>query len=187
MIRNDKGFTLVSLLAMMTIMGIAMATIAPTWRYLVIRDREEELIFRGEQYQRAISLYQKKFNALPTKLEDLFKQRCIRQLFKDPMTGRGFELIYSAAGGNIRASRLSVNEQRRLAEGDAPGGSSLPIIGVVSTSKDKAIRMWKDKEFYNEWEFISGEEDEGRTQQPGEGGPDDTGDDDEEEEGDFGF
>ena len=58
----DKGFTLVSLLAVITIMGIAMATIAPTWRFLVIRDREEELIFRGEQYQIAISLYQKKFN-----------------------------------------------------------------------------------------------------------------------------
>jgi len=182
MFRNEDGFTLVSLLALITIMGIAMATIAPTWRYIVIRDREEELIFRGEQYQMAISLYQKKFNALPTKLEDLFKQRCIRRLFKDPMTGRDFELIYSAAGGNVRASRLSANDQRRLAQRDMPGSSSLPIIGVVSTSKDKAIRMWKDKEFYNEWEFIAGEQDEGQTQQPGEeGSPDDTGDEGDEE------
>jgi type II secretory pathway pseudopilin PulG len=163
-------------LVVITLMGIAMATIAPTWRFLVIRDREEELIFRGEQYQIAISLYQQKFNTLPTKLEELMKQRCIRRLFKDPMTGADFELIYSTAGGNVKASKLSPDDQRRQAQAGLPGSSSMPIIGVVSSSPDKAIRPWKDKEFYNEWEFIAGEEGKETGGTPEEGEPGDTGD-----------
>ena len=174
--RGDEGYTLVSLLALIAVMGIAMATIAPTWRFLVTRDREEELIFRGEQYRAALERYQQEFSALPTKLEDLFKQRKIRRLFKDPITGRDFELIYSTPEGNMRASRLSEDQQRRLQSANQPGGTSMPIIGVVSSSPEKALRPWNDKEYYNEWEFIAGEG--GQDQQQDES-TDDESDDDE--------
>jgi type II secretory pathway pseudopilin PulG len=171
---KDNGFTLVSLMVVIILMGIAMATIAPTWRYLVIRDREEELLFRGEQYQIAISRYQKKFNTLPTKLDELLKQKCIRRLFKDPITRDDFELIYSTPGGNVKASRLSPDDQRRLSQAGQPGGSSMPIVGVVSTSPDKAIRPWKEKEYYNEWEFIAGEEDKEQPSAPQKSDPDES-------------
>ena len=168
---SEKGYTLVGLLAAIAVMGILMASIAPTWRFLVRRDQEEELIFRGQQYQQALERYRKQFNALPTKLEDLVKQRAIRRLYKDPITGGPFELIYATPEGNVKASRLSPDQQRRLAQADMPGGSSLPIIGVVSTSKDKALRPFEDKEYYNEWEFIAGEQEgQGREKAPGRGG-----------------
>ena len=180
--RGDEGYTLVSLLALIAVMGIAMATIAPTWRFLVIRDREEELIFRGEQYRTAIELYQKEFNALPTKLADLVKHHKIRRLFRDPTNGREFELIYATPEGNMRASRLSEDQQRRLRSADMPGGTSMTIVGVVSSSPEKALRPWNDKEYYNEWEFIAGE---GQQDKQGEtpGGDDDDADDEGDEDG----
>ncbi len=152
---NDGGYTLVSLIAAIAVSCILMASIAPTWRHLVIRDKEEELIFRGEQYVLAIEIYQAKYNALPLRTKNLVKQRCIRRLYKDPMTGYEFELIFYTPAGNKRESQLTPR-QLRNAFSEQPGSASLPIIGVVSRSTDQAIRKYLEKEYYNAWEFIAG-------------------------------
>ncbi len=41
--RGEAGYTLVALLASMTIMLILMAAAMPSWRYVMKNDREEEL------------------------------------------------------------------------------------------------------------------------------------------------
>ena len=167
---GESGYTLVALVAMV-VAGILMAGIAPTWRHLVIRDREEELVFRGEQYVQAIARFQERFNSLPTDLEELVELRLLRRLYDDPITRGPFELIYSTPEGPKRASALSQRRQGDL-EWEGPGRAALPIVGVVSRSKDEAIRPYKENSHYNEWTFIHGAE--------GEAGE---GDDDEEQEG----
>jgi type II secretory pathway pseudopilin PulG len=182
--RRQAGYTIIALMAAIAVSGILMATIAPTWRYLVIRDKEEELIFRGEQYMLAIDRYNAKFNAMPTKLEDLVKNRFLRRLYLDPMTGGPFELIYASGAGNKRASQLPPEQQEQLLN-PQPGGSGMGIIGVVSTSPKEAIRPYKDKTHYNEWEFIAGEKkDEGEGKEGEEG--EEVEDEGEDEEGDWG-
>ena len=47
-------------MAAVTIMLIVLGAAAPTWRYVMKNDREEELIFRGGQIADAIERYQKK-------------------------------------------------------------------------------------------------------------------------------
>ncbi len=60
------------LLVAIAIMGITMSMIMPTWRTWAQREKEAELIFRGEQYMRAIELYQRRFaGAYPTDLDAL--------------------------------------------------------------------------------------------------------------------
>jgi type II secretory pathway pseudopilin PulG len=65
------------------------------WSAVQRRENEEELIFRGKQYVRAIKLYQAEHGgALPTSLEILVKPgprrlRYIRKLFRDPMAPDG--------------------------------------------------------------------------------------------------
>jgi hypothetical protein len=39
------------------------------------RDKEEELIFRGRQYARAIGLFQRRFGRLPTSMKELEQSR----------------------------------------------------------------------------------------------------------------
>jgi type II secretory pathway pseudopilin PulG len=168
-IRSDEGYTLIALLALIALSGIAMATIAPTWSYLVTRDKEEELIFRGESYAFAIQRYQKEFNQLPTKLEEMYEKRFIRKLYKDPITGGEFELILQGPEGRKRESQLTKSQQQAV-RGTVPGGSSLGIVGVVSTSDKLALRPWNNKERYNEWEFIAGEGDQQGGSSGGEGG-----------------
>ena len=172
--RTDAGYTLIGLLAMMAVSSILLATIAPTWGHLVTRDKEEELIFRGNSYKLAIERYQKEFNKLPSKLEDLEKGKFIRKLYDDPMTGYEFELILQAPDGRKRESELTASQQKGV-RGTAPGSGSFGIVGVVSTSEEVAIRPYQDKERYNEWEFIAGEggDDQNQQSQPGQGDDDD--------------
>ena len=51
---GDSGFLMVAILIAMGVTAIMMTTMLPYWRQQAQRVREEELIFRGEQYARAI-------------------------------------------------------------------------------------------------------------------------------------
>ena len=57
----------------------------PAWRQMIQREREDELIFRGQQYVRAISLYQRKFGpTFPPNLDILVEQNCPPQEIQGP-------------------------------------------------------------------------------------------------------
>jgi hypothetical protein len=64
--------------------------------YGLRRDREEELLFRGRAYMRAIGAFYAQNKRYPRSLDELggeeepSKPRYIRQRYKDPMTGRDF-------------------------------------------------------------------------------------------------
>ena len=54
---GDRGFMMVAILIGMGVAAIMMTAAVPKWIQQVQRTREEELIFRGEQYARALALY----------------------------------------------------------------------------------------------------------------------------------
>src|ERR1043165_5858257 len=88
---NDRGFMMVAMLVGMAIAAIWMTAALPKWRTEVQRVREEELIFRGEQYARAIVLYQNKNqNLLPQSFDVLVQQHYLRKKWKDPITNLDF-------------------------------------------------------------------------------------------------
>src|SRR4030095_9423005 len=67
------------------------------WRQQVTREREAELIFRGEQYARAILLYsQKNSGQFPQNLDDLVNQHYLRKKWKDPITDDDFAILPAA-------------------------------------------------------------------------------------------
>jgi len=55
--RREEGYTLVALLALMTILALFAAAAAPRIRQQAQREREVEAIYRGEQVAAAIRLY----------------------------------------------------------------------------------------------------------------------------------
>ena len=58
--RGESGFSLVALMAGITIMLILMAVAVPSWQHVMQDDREQELLFRGGQIADAIGRFQKK-------------------------------------------------------------------------------------------------------------------------------
>ena len=88
---GDRGFLMVALLIAMAVVAIWMTAALPSWRQQAQREKEEELIFRGEQYAMAIALFQYKNNNVPPQdIDILVSQRFLRKKWKDPVTGCDF-------------------------------------------------------------------------------------------------
>jgi type II secretory pathway pseudopilin PulG len=151
-------------MASMTIMLILLGAAAPSWRYIMQDDREQELIFRGGAIADAIQRFQKKSaNALPTSLEVLVKGRYLRKAYKDPMTRDGkWRLIHQ---GEATIAPPPAGSPRPNAppttQAPPPGGvvgSSIgPLVGVASRSTDKSLRLFNGRNHYNEWIFAVGQ------------------------------
>lgn len=80
--RSEAGYTLVALLAMMTVLALFAMAVAPSVRQQAQREREQEAIFRGEQVADAIrSFYRYRTGtfrtvgdqALPRSMDDLLE------------------------------------------------------------------------------------------------------------------
>jgi len=110
-----------ALLVALAILSVMLLVALPTWRHQAQREKEAELIFRGEQYARAIGLYQRKLaGALPPSIDILVEQKFLRKKYKDPITGDDFQPVFanSAAG-------MQLQQQ----PGAAPGAASGPVRG----------------------------------------------------------
>jgi hypothetical protein len=83
-----------ALLVAMGVIAIVLSTTLPVFSTMAKRERETELIFRGQQYARAVALFQRKYgNALPPNLDVLLNERFLRKQYKDPITNDDFQLI----------------------------------------------------------------------------------------------
>ena len=139
-----------ALLIAMSVMAILLTVALPTWRQTLQREREEELVFRGNQYARAIGFYQRKYaNASPPTLDVLIEQRFLRKKFKDPMSPNDsgeFELLHVGAQGTSGQGNAGTVVSR---------SGSGAIMGVASKSTAESIRVFNGKTHYNEWEFVA--------------------------------
>ena len=96
--RSERGYVMAALLVAMSVMAIMLSTAMPVYQTVARREREAELIFRGEQYARAIAMFQRKYaNALPPDVDVLIDQRFLRKKYKDPITGGDFQFLGPAS------------------------------------------------------------------------------------------
>jgi hypothetical protein len=91
-----------ALLIGLSIMAVLMGAALPVWSHFAKREKEEELIWRGNQYARAIGLFQRKYaNTFPPNVDILLEQRFLRKKYKDPITNEDFLFIPATGGGGI--------------------------------------------------------------------------------------
>jgi type II secretory pathway pseudopilin PulG len=180
MVMRQRGYNMVMLMIAITVLNIMVAIALPSWTSLIQRDKEEELISRGFQYVEAIRVFQNRFQRLPVRIEELIevKPRCIRRLWKDPMTDGGkFAVIHpdqpqpngalqprvpgqgndpgDGTGNNPEGGDDSQPGPDPGSLGGVPKGeiSVGPIIGVRSRSNKKSFLVFTGKEHYDEWRF----------------------------------
>jgi type II secretory pathway pseudopilin PulG len=94
----DAGYAMAALLVGLSVMAIMLSVAMPMWSQMIRRDKEEELIFRGNQYARAIRQYEAKFApASPPDLDVLIKEHMLRKKFRDPLSPNKdgeFQMLY---------------------------------------------------------------------------------------------
>jgi type II secretory pathway pseudopilin PulG len=146
--RKMEGFTFLGLMVIIAIMGVALLAVGEVWHSAQRREKEQELLFVGDQFRRAINSYYvhapNKRQPYPMNLEDLLKdprypstQRYLRKIYLDPISG-------SSEWGVVRQ----------------PNGG---IYGVYSLSEETPIKQGNfrlaDKNFegkkkYADWIFM---------------------------------
>lgn len=149
-LQNQRGLVLMVVLVMLVILGLSMGIAGSTWRTVVQRAKEKELLFRGDQYRKAIKSYYSvkhggRAGLFPSSLEDLVKdprfpgtKRHIRKLFKDPLTGEDFIVIKDLkSGGRIKGVR-----------------SDSKLEPFKKDGFRKENEKFVDAENYQKWEFI---------------------------------
>jgi type II secretory pathway pseudopilin PulG len=154
--RREDGFILLAVLFLVALILITLAVAAPKIAKDIQRDRELELVHRGEQYKRAVRLYYRKFGAYPSTIDQLVNTnqiRFLRKRYTDPMTGKDdWKIIHQgeqhvkimglfgqpiAGSGGPAAAGTSIAGigQSGFGNGTAGAlGTSAPSSGVTGTS-----------------------------------------------------
>jgi type II secretory pathway pseudopilin PulG len=160
---------MVGLLVAMTVMAIMLGAALPAWHTMAQREKETELIFRGEQYARAIGLYQRRFaNAAPPSIDVLVEQKYLRKKYKDPITNDDFQPLTVGGGLPGQVDQLQGRGQQPQGgltqpAGRAGGAQATQgrggavvggIMGVTSKSPLKSLRLYNGRDTYNQWIFV---------------------------------
>jgi len=144
--KGAGGFTLLAVLLAAVVMGIAAQVAVFPWRTFVKREKEAELLDRGCAIKKALGRYYGGGPGgkveYPETLKDLLKdprypntRRYLRRLYRDPITGDDWSLIYD---GNKRVKGV------RSSSEDAP----LKAVGFP-----EGLKHFEGKKKYTEWIF----------------------------------
>jgi type II secretory pathway pseudopilin PulG len=144
-----RGFTYFTVLILVAIMGTGLAAIGTMWHQAAKREKEQQLLFVGGEFRRAIGSYFERSPGAPQyprSLDDLLVDkrlpvvgRHLRKVYFDPMTGtQDWGLVKEPGGG---------------------------ILGVYSKGTDRPLKTARfrdeDKGFataltYADWKFVYG-------------------------------
>jgi type II secretory pathway pseudopilin PulG len=146
---REAGFTYIGALVLVVVTGIALSSASQYWSTVMNREKEKELLFRGDQIRKAIDSYYKatpqgRQPSYPSRIEDLLKdprslesRRYLRRLYTDPMTNGKWGIISDGKGGIKGVFSLSEKAPRK--SGGFP-------TGYESFESAKA---------YTDWKFVS--------------------------------
>jgi hypothetical protein len=142
---RQSGLTYLAVLFFVAATGAMLAATATIWSRERQREKEQELLWIGNQFREAIGFYYQRtpgtLKRFPEKLEDLLedrrhltRQRYLRKLYRDPMTGEAnWKPILAPEGG---------------------------IMGIASTSDLSPLRSnFSDSDLrnasrYSQWRFV---------------------------------
>jgi len=138
--RVGSGYALVIVMMIATVVLIGLTAVLPSIYQEGRREREQELIFRGIQYARAVASYHQKFQRYPTNIQDLMKPtngfRFLRKEYADPMTPNGkWRFIHANAQGVLLDSKtqpLTSGMPGQQGTGQGAGGFGMSGAGPSS-------------------------------------------------------
>ncbi|MFA5240740.1 MAG: type II secretion system protein [Sulfuricella sp.] len=146
--RREGGFTYFVLLAVIAAMGFVLATAGEVWHMVLKREKEQELLFAGDQFRRAFNLYNLhtpgNARRFPLSLDELLKdprhpgvKRYLRKIYADPITG-------SSQWGLIKGPNGEIFGVHSLSEEEPLKKSGFRLVDAKFEGRAK----------YSEWVFM---------------------------------
>jgi len=143
--RYATGFTYLTVLFIVAIMGVGLALAGEVWHTTAVREKEAALLHVGEQYRRAIQRYyvagpRQYPRELAALLRDSRKpgtERYLRRLYPDPVTNSDEWGIVKAPDGGVMGV-YSRSEAKPLKEARFP----------------PALESFAGAQKYSDWKFV---------------------------------
>ncbi len=143
------GYTFIGLLMIIAIMSIALLAVSEVWNIARKREKEQELLFIGHEFRKAIKLYctrgprGSQIQIYPMNLEDMLKdprypntRRYLRKIYTDPLTGTN-------DWGLLKNPNGSIYGVYSLSDGET----------VKRDNFDLADVSFQGKSNYSDWQF----------------------------------
>jgi len=128
---KQRGFTYLGFLLFIAIAGAGLAAFADIASHAAQREKEAELLFRGNQFREGIASYYKKEQRYPMPV------RHLRRLYPDPMSGAADWGLVEAPGGGVMGV-YSKSDARPIKTGN------FPLIN----------QEFQDSQAYADWKFV---------------------------------
>jgi type II secretory pathway pseudopilin PulG len=123
----SKGYALLAVMLTVTLILISLTEVLPGIYQEAQREREEDAIFRGEQYARAVYLFHRTVGRFPTSVNELLNTngtRYIRQAYTDPLNPNGrWHFVHATAAGIIIDSQNQASYSVTLSGASPAAGS----------------------------------------------------------------
>jgi type II secretory pathway pseudopilin PulG len=139
-----RGFTYVAVLAIVATMGAVLAAFGEIASHAAQREKEQELLFAGQQFRQAISAYYRKESRYPKALAELLEDkrypmpvRHLRRIYRDPITGGTDWGLVEAPEGGVMGVYSKSDQQPIKSAG----------FGERDAALEGALR-------YSEWRFV---------------------------------
>lgn len=122
--RRAAGFTYLTVLFIVALMGVGLALVGEVWHTAAVREREVALLHVGEQYRKAIERYYLSGSRqYPRTLAELLRdprkpgiERYLRRIYPDPITnGDDWGIVKAPDGGVMGVYSRSENKPLKLA------------------------------------------------------------------------
>ena len=130
---GERGYALLVVIFLVTILLLSTMVVATNILTEGRREKEKEMIWRGNQYARGVKLHFRKTGRFPTTLDDLTKPklgslRFMRQAYKDPMNKEdgSWRFIYVGPAGQLIGSLKPPQQNLQL-----PG---VPRVGTPASA-----------------------------------------------------
>jgi len=145
---SERGFTYIVLLILVAIMGVVLVTTGQVWSMAIKREKEQELIFVGDQFRNAVNMYYRNSPGqsvrYPMSLEDLLRdprypdtRRYLRKIYLDPVSNSmEWGLVKGPNGEIFGVHSLSMEEPLKK--------SNFRLVDQDFTGKTK----------YSDWVFM---------------------------------
>lgn len=167
---GKRAHMLMVAIVLAAVMSLLMAMAIAPLRTQSQRQKEAELIYRGEHLADGIRRFYFAQRRFPFDLEELIdtEPRLIRQLYPDPMTADGeWELIpltpQDVSTVKVLRRLLDPAIDATADSSDAAPGQvdsvfavkNTQITGVRSKSDATGLRVYQESQIYSDWEFTA--------------------------------